>query len=477
MVAVAFITWENDSPSEHEIYTFDLSSETRLGPSFVPRGKLVTPIWTHDEYLRFAIIYPWVITIWEVDFALKHRPTRVEYFSIPYEADQGREFLFLPSLHRLAFTLEDTIQVWDVKASKLLLKPKQVSDSHPKYSFSSNGRFFAFATEAGEVQIWEESPAGYAPHQQPPPFLHENLGPPFLSPNGRSIIFPFGDTINLWHTVDQTLSPPSHPTKEDDSKSHFLLAFSPNEKSAAFTRFSGNMVTILDLRSGDLWSTINTSMQVQCLGVTGGTVIVVDGKEVATWNLHDKGGSFKASIYDSIYDKVHTATLDHSSLQEHFSTISSLSPDLSCTMVLRQTFSGENSISIHSVTTGTCLASTGSGEYFQPWLTFTQDGQEVWDMDPYSGNNGWEIIKSGVSGAMELKSLEGTLHPSRTFLCHSIHGYKVTDDGWVLSPTQKRLLWLPHRWRSGQEYRLWSGRFLGLTRSLLLEPVILEFFE
>ena len=461
MVAVAFIIGNDDSPSELEIYTFDLPSEIRLGPLFVPGGKFVTPIWTHDEYLRFAIIYPWVITIWEADFALKHTPTRVEYFSIPYEADKGCKFLFLPILRRLAFTLEDTIQVWDIKASKLLLKSEQDSDSYPTYSFSSDGRFFASATKAGEVQVWEESPAGYAPHRQPP-LLHRGSKPPFLSPNGRSIIFPLDYTINLCHTVDQTLSPPSHPTKEDDSKSCFLLAFSPDEKSAAFTRYCRGMVTILDLRSGDLWLTIDTGMRVRCLGVAGDTAVVADDREVVIWNL--PGG-----------DSVRTVILDGPSFDD-----SSLSPDLSWIMVEREDHTLRLNMSmdvgIYDVHTGKCLTSITSDSVYSP--TFTRDGREIWMTSGYSGKvSGWEIVEGGVSGAMELKPIEETLYPSRTFLWHSIHGYKVTDDGWVLSPTRKRLLWLPHRWRSDQEYSLWSGQFLGLTHRLLSDVVILEFLE
>ena len=477
MVAVAC---ETEDYLEHNVYTFDLPSRIRLGPLPVPNGQLATPIWTHDEYLRFAIINPGSITIWEVEFTLKHPPTQVESFSIPDDVADGDEFLFLPILYRLAFTFAfgNTIQVWDVKASKLLLKSElgQASNSHPKYSFSSDGRFFAFAIKSGEVHIWKESPTGYALHQQPPFFL-DNLEPPLLSPNGRSIIFPLDDTINLWHTDDQTLPPPSPQTEVHDPQRHFLLAFSPDEKSAAFAEWHGNVVTILDLRSGDLRLTIDAGMTVGCVGVTGGTVIVVDDNEVATWNLYGGDRAFKANIND----RARTVLLDRSPPFRYIAGYScsslSLSPDLSCIAAVRFTPAQGSGVGpeIHHVATGTCLASTGSGGYSHP--QFTRDGREVWIMDNHPENDGWEIIQGGVSGAMELKPLEETLYPSRTFLWHSIRGYKVTDNGWVLSPTGKRLLWLPHRWRTDrEEYRLWSGQFLGLTH-WLSELVILEFLE
>ena len=215
MVAVACEIWRTRNRIEYSVYTFDLPSRTRLGPLVVPDadGQPIPPIWTHDEYLRFAIIHPGSITIWEVDFTLKHPPTQVESFSIPDDVVNGDEFLLFPALSRLAFTFSNTIQVWDVKASKLLLKSelKQASNSLQQHSFSSDGRFFAVATPGGKVRIWKESPPGYALHQQPP-FLIDSLELPFLSPNGRSIIFPRDGTINLWHTADQTLSP-SPPTE------------------------------------------------------------------------------------------------------------------------------------------------------------------------------------------------------------------------------------------------------------------------
>ena len=479
MVAVACaIRWHTIRSVEYNIYTFDLPSWTCLGPVPVPDadGLLVPPIWTHDEYLRFAIMHPGSITIWEVEFTLKHPPTQVESFPIPDEVVDGREFLFLPVLYRLAFTLEDATQVWDVKASKLLLKSEQAPLSSPMYSFSSDGHFFAFSNVGEQVRIWKESPTGYALHQQPP-FLPHLPRLPFLSPNGRSIILPLDGTINLWHTGDQTLSPPSPPTEEHDLQHHFLLAFSPDEKSAAFAQLNGNVVTILDLRSGDLRLTIDTGMEVKCLGVAEDTAVVVDERKIVTWNLLGGDCAFNASINDS----VHVAMLDRSQLSRGF--FQSLSPDLSCIAVIGQAIEPDKSgfgLEIRDVNTGTCLASTISDSFSPPW--FTQDGREVWMTYGYSGMDplydGWEIIEGGVSSAMELKPLEETLHPSRTFLWHLIHGYKVTDDGWVLSPTRKRLLWLPHRWRSDQEEdRLWSGRFLGLSHRLSSGVVILEFLE
>ena len=88
--------------------------------------------------------------------------------------------------------------------------------------------------------------------------------------------------------------------------------------------------------------------------------------------------------------------------------------------------------------------------------------------------NGWKVIKDNESGATELKGT-GCLPVVPPW--NSPKGYKVTDDGWILSPTQKPLLWLPHRWRSDEMSRTWSGRFLGLLHAELPEIVIFEFFD
>ena len=463
---------------EYKVYTFDLPSRTCLGPLIVSDGRLVTPIWTHDKYLRFATINRGSITIWEVEFTLKHPPTQVESFPIPDEVIGGDEFLFLPALYRLAFTLRDAIQVWDVKASKLLLKSERVSNSYPKYSFSSDGRFFAFAAATREIHVWKESPVGYVLHQQSPPILND-LGWLYLSPNGGSIVFPLDETINLWHARDQIPSSPSPPT-EKRSQRDFILTFSLNQKSAAFAQDRGNVVTIIDLKSGNSRFTIDTGMQVKCLGVAGDTVIVADEERIVTWNMPGGDRAFNASINDS----VGTVMLDCSPPSRYQAgrcyAHLSLSPDLSRIAVVglpKGHFTkherSDLGLEIHNVTTGTCLASTTPDSLSSPW--FTRDGREVWVFER-SKKEGWEIIKDSGSGTMELKPLEETSCPSGTLPWQSHQGYEVTDDGWVLSPTWKQLLWLPHHWRSDQDNRIWNGQFLGLPHRLS-DVVILEFPE
>ncbi|KAF9643536.1 hypothetical protein BDM02DRAFT_3123294 [Thelephora ganbajun] len=54
---------------------------------------------------------------------------------------------------------------------------------------------------------------------------------------------------------------------------------------------------------------------------------------------------------------------------------------------------------------------------------FSPDGREVWSGSDKGDLSGWKIIEGSEPDI-------------------------ITDGGWVLSPSGKRLLWLPPRWRS-----------------------------
>lgn len=112
------------------------------------------------------------------------------------------------------------------------------------------------------------------------------------------------------------------------------------------------------------------------------------------------------------------------------------------------------------------------GRMVRPW--FTPDGREVCGAHLFDPSmDRWEIIDD-ESGTTKMQPLGDTKSPPGVPPWRSSHGYEVTGDGWILSPTQERLLWLPHAWRSHEQSRTWSGRFLGLRDRELPEVVILE---
>ena len=108
-------------------------------------------------------------------------------------------------------------------------------------------------------------------------------------------------------------------------------------------------------------------------------------------------------------------------------------------------------------------------------LWFTPDGRGVWGKGYLDFMDRWEIVQDDESGTTKLQPPGRTAPPPGVFPWQSSHGYEATDGGWVLSPTRKRILWVPHEWRLSCGTRAtWGGRFLGLGDSSLPEVVILE---
>ena len=473
VVAVAYYSTKNSYFMDYDkpdIRTYDLSGK-EAGPHCAPKGRIVEPIWTHGKCIRFVTINHGSVAILEVEFTLKSPPVEVESLPIADKIIGADRFLFLPSLSLLAFVLRNTIQVWDAKAAKLLLESEfphfRIYLSHsPIGSFSSDGCFFAYLDQSGVVQVWKESPACYVLYQKLP-FVADShfLINPRLSPSGKSMfMFPRKGAFRLWHTRDQV------PSLPGISENNFTVAFSPDGRFAAFARQWENVVTVFDPLTSDLELAIDTDIGVMCLGITGSALIVVGQEKIVTWDLPGGDCTFNASVKNSF-----RATTLHSNHRETL-RYGPISPDFSRIAILGGDIWRRN-LRIYDMSTGRCLSSN-SVEGNAGWVGFTWDGREVWATTYDSGvDEGWRIVEDSGSGPIRVEPLDGIVRPSGVFPWESRHGYKVTDDGWVLSATQKRLLWLPHRWRSNREHRAWSGRFLGLLQSELSDIVILEFPE
>ena len=476
LIAVAYKPrdhYDSDVGYSSFICTYDHHSGKHVGSRRFPEARIIHPMWTHDEYLQFATIDPKLIRIWQSTFTLEPPPVEVASFPVPDGITHPNRLLFLPSLSRLAFVFRSTIQVWDVKTPKLLLKSKAIPPSDKNYplqsSFSSDGRFFAYTTRGEGVHVWKESPTGYLPYQRLPFFTGNSLAAPRWSSNTESIIVSLSSQIHRLHTRDQA-QVPSLPSVLTGGRepSDFILGFSPDENFAAFTRRRENTVTIIDLQSGEPKWNIDMGVEIECLGMAGGTIIVVDEDSIVIWNLPRGDRTFNASINDI----VQTTILNPSSPFRPPSTpwYMSISPDLSRIVVMWSCGAPQQCLEVVEVSTGSCLARISTKGLLRP--QFTRDGREVWarSYDDYA--EVCEIIEDGESGTIEPK----LQRQSGVFL-ESSRGYTVTDDWWVLSPSQKRLLWLPHRWRSTERGRAWGGRFLGLLDGGLSEVVILEFSE
>ena len=474
MIATSY--WNNSS-STGTIYTYNLLSGIPIQPIHshqVSEGRIIPTIQTHGECAQFTTLQPGSITIWEADFT--SAPTLVKIKSLPapdmefpsQELDQKYDILFLPAFSWLASTLLDEVLVWDAQNSRFLLKFSPLSPCDI-VSFSPDSHFFACKTGGGVVYLWKESPIGYVLHQTVTLPSVPGYSGIFLSPNGGSVVVFSGSTLHLWHTTDPITPPSSVPTQT--FWVDFILEFSPDRIFSAFGQRYG---TVLNLRFGHVQLTIDTGMEVIGLKVTGGTITAISMGKVFTWNL--PMGDCNINARANISDSIQTTTFDcHKSNHPHRAF---MSPNLNLIIT-----SWHHHLNIFNVSTGKYITDAdlhGSA----PW--FTLDGCEVWcrlfSTIGGSRTSGWAIteIDDGGSSHTALGPLGSAAQPLGGFPWESPYGYKITDDGWVLNPNGKQLMWLPHNWRLAgwdADYRKWAGQFLGLSQRGLQEPVILELLD
>ena len=475
MVAAAY---ENPHTTSTVISTYNLSSGVHTDTSHVLGGRIAPSIWTHGEHVRFVTVELGSITMWEVGFTSIHTPEKIEVLPGPDKIALFGEFLFLPTLSRLAFTFREAVLVWDARRSRLLLISSNANRSTGVYfsspggrmSFSSDGHTFAYRAASQEIYLWQESPNGYT-LQKVIPSSGGFVGP-VLSRNGESIIIPDRLTIQLQHTADPLPPIPDIPTYLPGHRASFILEFSPDETLAAVTRVRKGMITVLDIKSGDLRLIIDTGMEVLGLRMTQNAIVVVAEGEIVTWNLptEDRALSTPVNIKDSIW----TTVLDYSPPKQRTILLTphtSISPNLNYIAIAYDRSEDHAALNIYDVSTGKCLTGTRI-EARTPW--FTQDGCEVWCKPLDDGSvRGWRIVEDNESDLTKLEPLGSTAPPPGS-PWQSPRGHRVTRE-WVLDSSGRRLLWLPRRWRSdGGSSMRWGGRFLGLLHADLLDAVILE---
>ena len=482
-------------------------------------GVCTSGIWTHGECVQFATLELESITIWEVEFTSEYPPKEVGSLPTPTSFDPLGEFVFLPSLFRLAFLCKathKTVFVWDAQYSKLLLCSTAVC-SFWEMDFSSDGHFFICRNGQSEIYFWKESQTGYIPYQKFQ--FHGNIPRFCFSPDGQSFVIQSTLSLQLWHTTDLA-TPPSNaptpnllqnvylppgnspatplvikwlermtttirsvlpftswdttdftnvPTQTLSGVGSFVLGFSPDGSLAVVARKWGETAAILDLKSGILQMVVDAGIKIDALGVNGSTIIAVGNRRIITWNLPSGDCIVNARINTN--DSVQMTRLDYSSWLA-YSLHTTISPNLDHIAI---TFSRERSshFVIFDVSTGKHLASSTSSQYLGV-PRFTPDGCELWCYGKET--LGWAITKGSKSG-VTLTCLNKTGSPSGQYLWKSPNGHQITDNGWILSSGRKQLLWLPPYWQSSGHSVVWGGQFLALLHHEIPEPVILELLE
>jgi len=460
---VATACKNSDIFADTAISTYDLISGTHVYSHRASEGRIIAPIWTHGEFLRFATVKPGSITIWEVAFTSEHTLAEIE--SLPSPDDTGRDRLFLPTLSRLAFLLRGAVLIWDARDSKLLLNFVG-GGLLQGLSFSSDGRFFACGSCGQGVYLWKESPTGYVLHQKLVLSRPVDIRlTPLLSPDGESIIMSTSEETQLRRTTNP-INPPSSVPPQPAMQTDFVLAFPPDKSFIAIGGYGDDIATIVDLKSGDPRLIIDTGMKICGLGVTGSTTIIVGEGKIITWNL--PAGDCVPDARANIHSSVRTVVFNHPPAPPERPHSASISPDFNHLAIT----SGEG-LDIYDVSTGRHLARTATSFASEPW--FTRDGREVW----YLGciiPAGQKIIRGGGSDVIGLEPLRYCV-PSGGNLWESSYGHKVTDDGWILDSRKKRVMWLLHHWRVHENYQIWDERFLAFFHCGLPEPVVIELYE
>jgi len=447
------------------IITYNVLSSTSTGYYPIER-PVADVIWTHDKSIRFATFGPGSITIWEVGFVLEHPAAEVESLPTPNNFDPSGPFLFLPTCSRLAFILNDSVFVWDVRHSKLLLDSADIRiPKAGKMTFSSDGGFFACGTGSPEIYLWKDSPTGYTFHRKLVSSIYFPY--PLLSPDGRSIIAFCNWDLQLWRTTDPTPHLLSVPARDPRDIKPFVLGFSPDESLAVAARLGDNTATVLDLRSGVPRLTVDAGAKIYGLGVTVSTVVVVGEGKTVTWNLPQRDHALDVTA--NINDSIRTTIFNYSPPKFHPPSSASISPDFNHIAIagLRM------GLRIYNMTTGKYLAGTDT-PCDDVW--FSPDGRKLWSH--FTGvTHGWAIVKNSESISLKMEYLGKTRCPPGEYPWEPPCNYKITVDGWVFNPNGKRLLWLPPHWRMERLRGMWSGRFLAFSHSKLPEPVILELLE
>ena len=415
-------------------------------------------IWTHGESLRFATLDVEAITIWEIGFTSDACRTEVETLPVPDklfddfdEIDSiDLDVRLLPTPYRvvLSYWSPRQVLVWDVQSSIYLLEYTDVTFSR-WMSFSPDGRFFACSAAKSDIYLWKESPAGYTLHGIFT--INGENSHPLLSPNGESIVAFGGCTIQLWPTLPSTVL-----TRVPRSARDFIVEFSPDGMLAVVAMQKDNTVTVLNLTSGVPRLTISAEMVVYGLGVIGNSVVVIGSRKVIAWNLPgDRVPSACAGLEDSSW--IVNLSNWHGDMYG-----SSISPD-SRHIAIR--YLGH--LYIYSASTGELLWNKHAGGLIP---RFSPDGCDVWCVDYDGGAEVWRVSEERKVP----EPLVDMAHPPEGYPLVSSHGYRVTDDWWILSPGGRRLLLLPPPWQSFPVYRVWKGQFLALLHAGPSEAVILE---
>ena len=193
--------------------------------------------------------------------------------------------------------------------------------------------------------------------------------------------------IQLWPFEGPTTPTPVDPPQITGRTEHFILDFSPSERSAAISRGKSNTVAIIDLKDGGQRLTIEAGMEVYGLRIVDDTVVVEGSNKLVTWKLpvEDPGPGAVVRVEDSV------RTTEFHIPRPNRPQSASISPDLLQIAIRGEVFGASSSTAplyIYDVRTGDFLAKTpAAGD--MAW--FSRDRNQVWCDGEAKKEQGWEV--------------------------------------------------------------------------------------
>ena len=335
-------------------------------------------------------------------------------------------------------------------------------------SFSSDGHLFVCQVRDQEFCIWKESLDGYVLHQK---FISSGQWTTLVvSPNAESVISFGSSMLQLWHTTNSLTPSPDVPI-QTSQETNLLLEFSSDELLVAFTGQLNNTVTVLDTSSGSPLLVINTDMKVCGMKITDGQITIVENGKVVTWNMPTR--NYVLDIERNTSDSIQTIVLKGIEPSKRLSA--SISSDLNYIALLDWNAS---ELYIYSMHIGEKLTAAHSDSSI---MGFIPGQDKFWCSKNYSEAGPqwvelWKVVVESGSNATKLERLSASTNLPNNLPWISPYGYRVTDDGWILSPTGIHLMWLPYNWRpKWRSERFWGKKLLVLLNEYLPEPIILRF--
>ena len=453
------------------ICTYDIPTATSTASHSIKGWVL--EIWTHGKYLQLAAVEQSSITIWETEFTSRQPPTCVQSLSIPENFDPTSIGPLDPSLYHhatfcLAFILPGAVLIWNAQDSKFLLNSSVNTELYPIISFSPSGYLFAYQTAARTaIYIWKKSLNGYVPYQQ----LSPNITPInslLFSPNGKSLLaLCQSTTIQLWHMEVPATSTSNFSTNISQWWiDNHIVEFSPDEGLVAVTQPGNKGIIVLDPKLNIPKLTINVDAIIYATRIFENKIFVVCSGSIFTWDIPRKRRISDGTV--NVSDAARTVTFNH---QDQLRT-GLISPNFQYIATVTDSTESPPFLEVYDTSTGKRLGNTPA---YVTTIWFTPDSNEIWDSSPVGFTGRWKIVKDKESNWLEDQVRHE--NPPGGFPWESAHGYRVTDNGWILSPSGKQLLWLPHHWWVDEKSRRWSGPYLALLHHALSEAVILDLSE